>query len=453
MLRDCPVHKGFADLSPTMKSYSTYKDSGQPWLGAIPKHWRTVPTFVVLRERQVPNVGLREKTLLSLSYGRIVVKDIDSAFGLLPASFETYQIVEPGNIILRFTDLQNDHKSLRVGLAKNAGIITSAYLCLSVNQSLMPEYAYQQLHAVDTQKLFYSMGGGLRQSMSYDDLRRMPFLVPPADEQAAIVSYLDRKTADIERFITKKRQLIVLLNEQKAAIINRAVTKGLNLDAPMKESGVEWLGAVPAHWEVVRAKYLFREINDRTTEGEAGRHLSMSQKFGLIDQAEVGDRPAATDTQEGFKKCSIGDLVLNKLKSHLGVFAVASMDGLVSPDYAVYQLANNGNVHYFERLFKTKMYIAEFTKAARGIVIGFMRLYTPDFFNISCLCPPAAEQEEIMRFIDAEVHKVSQAIAKIEREIELINEYRITLISDVVTGKIDVREAADAESAATSLTT
>ncbi len=436
-----------------MKPYPNYKDSGQPWLGPIPEHWRTVPTFVVLRERQVPNIGMREKTLLSLSYGRIVVKDIDSAFGLLPASFETYQIVEPGNIILRFTDLQNDHKSLRVGLAKNDGIITSAYLCLSVNQSLLPEYAYQQLHAIDTQKLFYSMGGGLRQSMGYDDLRRMPFLVPPADEQAAIVAYLDRKSADIERFITKKRRLIALLNEQKAAIINRAVTKGLNPDVPRKASGLDWMGEVPAHWEIVRAKYLFREINDRSAGGEEGRHLSMSQKFGLINQSEVGDKPAATDSQEGFKKCSIGDLVLNKLKSHLGVFAVASMEGLVSPDYAVYELAANGNVHYFERLFKTKTYIAEFTKAARGIVIGFMRLYTPDFFNIPCLYPPAAEREEIMQFIDAEVDKANQVIAKTEREIELIQEYRTTLISDAVTGKIDVREVADAKNSAANLMT
>ena len=245
-----------------MKPYPAYKDSGLPWLGYIPTNWHTAPTFVVLRERHVPNVNLKEKTLLSLSYGHIVVKDIDSTFGLLPASFETYQIVEPGNIILRFTDLQNDQRSLRVGLAKHLGIITSAYLCLATSRTIIPEYAYYQLHSLDTQKIFYSMGGGLRQSMGYEDLRRMVFLLPPLDEQAAIAAYLDRKIADIEQFISKKQQLITLLNEQKAAIINQSVTKGLNLSVPMQPSGTKLYPYIPVNWKMTRLRYVCTKVAD-----------------------------------------------------------------------------------------------------------------------------------------------------------------------------------------------
>jgi len=258
-----------------MKPYPAYKDSGTPWIGEIPTHWDLAPAFALLQENKVSNRGLQNTNLLSLSYGRIITRDVDAG-GLLPASFETYQIVEPGNIIMRLTDLQNDQKSLRVGLSRHSGIITSAYLCLRTKGNLSPGYAYYVLHALDTMKVLYTMGGGLRQTMDFVDLRRMPVLLPRPEEQAAIVAYLDRKNADIDRFITKKRQLIALLNEQKAAIINQAVTRGLDPKVPMKASGVEWLGDIPAHWTL-------------TTVGRAMR-LGRGR---VISHEEIGENPGS----------------------------------------------------------------------------------------------------------------------------------------------------------------
>ncbi len=441
-----------------MKPYPIYKHSGQPWLGPIPEHWRTVPTFVALRERQVPNIGLREKTLLSLSYGRIIIKDIDSAFGLLPASFETYQIVEPGNIILRFTDLQNDHKSLRVGLAKNDGIITSAYLCLSVNPFVLPQYAYQQIHAIDTQKLFYSMGGGLRQSLGYNDLRRMPFLVPPAAEQAAIVAYLDRKTAAIERFITKKRQLIALLNEQKAAIINRAVTKGLNPDAPMKASGVEWLGEVPAHWEVRRLKFLGRiryGLGQPPEEKEAGLPLirATNVERGRIVEKDMvyvnpNDVPSGRDA---FLRS--GEIVVVRSGAYTADSAIipTEYDGaVVGYDMVVTPRQINASFMAFVLLSRYVLQNQLFLQRMRA---AQPHLNKEELGEANILVPPVEEQENIVSYIEAESTIISEAISRIEREIKLIQEYRTTLISDAVTGKIDVREAVEAESAAASLIT
>src|SRR5690625_5059945 len=148
------------------KPYPEYKDSGIEWVGDIPKGWKVVPLFSVMSERRKPNIGLREKNLLSLSYGSIVNRDIDSLEGLLPASFETYQIIYPSDIIFRLTDLQNDKKSLRSAIAKAKGIITSAYLA-TICKTINAEYAQYLFRFYDLSKVFYSMGGGLRQSMRF----------------------------------------------------------------------------------------------------------------------------------------------------------------------------------------------------------------------------------------------------------------------------------------------
>lgn len=149
------------------------KDSGIPWIGQIPAHWEIKYLFQLAKEHCISNKEIHHQNLLSLSYGRIVRKDINTTDGLLPESFDTYQVVEPGNIILRLTDLQNDHKSLRVGLVTEEGIITSAYVCLEINQDFDPVYFYNMLHSYDLKKVFYSMGGGLRQNLNYQGLRKL----------------------------------------------------------------------------------------------------------------------------------------------------------------------------------------------------------------------------------------------------------------------------------------
>ena len=145
-------------MSADLKPYPAMKDSGVPWLGEVPEHWKQLPGRACYRERQVPNTGLIETTVLSLSYGRIVVKPVDKLHGLVPASFDTYQIVEPGNIIIRPTDLQNDWNSLRFGLSHNRGIITSAYLCFHTTDLWTREYGHLLLHTYDLSKVFYGLG-------------------------------------------------------------------------------------------------------------------------------------------------------------------------------------------------------------------------------------------------------------------------------------------------------
>lgn len=420
------------------KPYRAYKDSSLPWLSHIPTHWQELPGFSGYRERQVKNTGMIESTVLSLSYGKLVVKPPEKLHGLVPMSFETYQIVDPGNIIIRPTDLQNDWTSLRVGLAKERGIITSAYLCLNTVGSLVPDYGYLLLHTYDLRKVFYGLGSGLRQNLSYADIKHLPILIPPREEQAAIVRYLDSKLAEIDQFIDGKRRSIELLNEQRSVIISRYVMRGIEPSVKMRPSGIEWLGDIPEHWETKRSKFLFREVDERSKTG-AETHLSMSQKYGLIPSSQIDERRLVSESYAGGKVCDPGDLVLNRLKAHLGVFALASERGLVSPDYTVFRPICPMEPRYFEALYRTPACRVELRQRSKGIVQGFWRLYTDDFYDIRIPVPPLTEQTAIMAALDNELAAVDTTISRTEREIELTNEYRTALISDVVTGKIDVR--------------
>ena len=206
------------------------------------------------RLHYLSNKEVHHQNLLSLSYGRIISKDINGVSGLLPASYDTYQIVEEGNIVLRLTDLQNDQKSLRVGLCTQEGIITSAYLALQPRVTVLPAFLYLLLHAADIMKVFYSMGNGLRQNLNWGELRKLSCVLPPLAEQRAIVSYLDSKVGQIDSYVAKQTQQIELLKELKQAVIANAVTKGManynNHHTKLKQSGISWIGEIPEHWEV-----------------------------------------------------------------------------------------------------------------------------------------------------------------------------------------------------------
>lgn len=213
----------------TGKPYPTYKPSGVEWLGEVPEHWESGPGKLCYREKKAPNTGLKETKVLSLSYGQIVFKSDDKLHGLVPASFETYQIIEGGDIIVRPTDLQNDRTSLRFGLSRHNGIITSAYLCLRTTKKMEYGYGYLLLHVYDLKKIFYGLGSGLRQNLDFKDFKYLPCLIPPLPEQLAIIEYLNRATTDIDTAITSARREIELLREYRTRLIADVVTGKLDV--------------------------------------------------------------------------------------------------------------------------------------------------------------------------------------------------------------------------------
>ena len=260
------------------------------------------------------------------------------------------------------------------------------------------------------------------------------------NEQQQIVRYLDWKTSQINHLIHGYERLISLLDERKTAVINKAVTKGIRKGVSMKDSGIEWLGEIPYNWETMRCKMLFTEQDLRSENGEE-THLSMSQKYGLIPEEKLKERHTVSESYAGAKVCHQNDLVLNRLKAHLGVFALAPQLGVVSPDYTVLKV-NEGKIlpKFAEIVLKSEACRRELRIRVRGITEGFWRLYTDDFNTIVLPVPSLDEQREIIEFLKNDTDKLDKAINSMQREIVLLRERRTRLISDVVTGALDVRD-------------
>lgn len=422
------------------KPYPAYRDSGLPWIEKIPEHWDVLPNFAVFAERTERGFAALEMLSVTIDQGIIRQADLLKNSSKKDSSNEDksqYKRVAVGDIAYNKMRMWQG----AVGVSECEGIVSPAYIVLTPREDINTRYFHYLLRTPDYTAYSRAYSYGIcddQLSLRFEDFKRMYSPVPPRREQDYITRILDCKLAEIDQFIAGKRRLIELLNEQKSVIINHAVAKGMTPTVKMKPSGIEWLGEIPEHWEVRRARFLFREVNERSATGHE-THLSMSQKYGLVESSRVVLLTLQSASFAGFKICRENDLVLNRLKAHLGVFARASMTGLVSPDYTVLRPEAGVVTSYYERLFRHPAYIGALTKAAKGIVVGFWRLYTPEFYDLRLPVPPASEQKMIMSETATETADITSAIARAEREIEIVNEYRTALISDVVTGKIDVR--------------
>lgn len=385
------------------------------------------------------NKDVHHQNLLSLSYGRIVRKDINTTEGLLPASFDTYQIVEDGVIVLRLTDLQNDQKSLRVGLAKEEGIVTSAYVCLGVFKSMAPAYLYSVLHSYDIKKLFYSMGGGIRQGLNWQGLKKLDIPLPPLPEQLKIVSYLESKTSSIDAYVAEKEKELQLLNELKEAEIANVVTRGLNPDVKMKDSGIPWIGMIPEHWEVSRMKRIFSESKEKTSE-EGGILLSLSQYTGITlkDNAKKVGMFEAESTV-GYNIVHPGQFVMNIMLAWNGSYAVSDYEGIISPAYCVFNFNEDCEKKYFHYLLRQPSYYGAFKTMSKGIIESRLRLYPVYFLAFKTIIPPIDEQKAIVDHINQKCAKINSLIVEMEAEIEYMKEYKQRLIADCVTGQVNVQ--------------
>ena len=438
-----------------LKLYPVMKDSGIPWLVEVPEHWKQLPGRACYRKRQVPNTGLIETTVLSLSYGRIVVKPVDKLHGLVPASFETYQIVEPGDIIIRPTDLQNDWNSLRFGLSHNRGIITSAYLCFHTTDLLTREYGHLLLHTYDLSKVFYGLGSGLRQNLDWTDFKYLPCLVPPLPEQADIVRYLDHADRRIRRYISAKQKLITLLEEQKQAIIHQAVTGQIDVRTGQpypayKPSGVEWLGDVPEHLEVASLRHRYSQCLGKMLDSKriTGRHLLPYLRNTDIqwDRINIEDLPAMDISPNEYDRYTVqpGDLLVCE-GGEIGRCALWSDEpARYGFQKALHRLRPRNEGQDVARF----MYYA-LRAAAKGHAFNDGHLSTIAHLTGDKLrthrfpFPNFPEQAAIVRYLDKATADISIATDRAHRQIDLLREYRTRLIADVVTGKLDVREAAE----------
>jgi len=419
------------------------KDSGLSWVGEIPSDWVPHPVYYYFGERKNKNIFGQEDNLLSLSYGRIIRRDINTNGGLLPESFNTYNIVEAGDIIIRPTDLQNDKKSLRTGLCLERGIITSAYIALRPIRRLNSGFFRYLLHAYDISKVFYNMGNGVRQGLNFSEFSRLMVFEPPIEIQDKITQYLDTATAEVDEIISDVQTQIDTLEQYKRSVITETVTKGLNPDAEMKDSGIEWVGEIPAHWLVHPVYYYYGERKNKNYLGKEDNLLSLS--YGRVVRKDINTSDGLLP--ESFNTYNIvetGDIIIRPTdlqndKRSLRTGLVKE-HGIITSAYIDLCPIKQVDSRYFYFLLHAYDVMKVFYNMGNGVRQG---LNYSEFSRLMVFEPPYDEQVAMADYLEAKVEEVDVVISDKKAQLATLDEYKKSLIFEYVTGKKEVSEGAD----------
>ncbi|MBU3914876.1 restriction endonuclease subunit S [bacterium] len=424
-----------------LQRYPAYKDSGVEWIGEIPDGWEVTKLKNISKivngatpSSSVPSnwegdvlwvtpAEINNILFLKSSVRKITTKGLYSC---------GTSLVPEGSIIL----------TTRAPIGKTA--IAAKELCTNqgcksiVVKSGIPSFLNYQI--ASQTKVLNSLGKGTTfMELGNSELKNFLIPFPPLAEQTAIANFLDEKCGKIDVAVAQKEKMVELLKERKQIVIQNAVTKGLNPNAKMKDSGVEWIGEIPDHWETKRAKYLFFEANDRTIDGTE-ELLSVSHMTGVTSRSEKDVNMFLAEDYTGSKLCKKGDVVYNIMWAWMGALGVSGIAGIVSPSYGVYRpfKQNSFNPFYLEELLKGPEYVTHYNKVSTGLHSSRLRFYAHMFFNMEIGFPSKVEQDKIVEYIQIQTNKIDKAIALQQQLIEKLKEYKATLINSAVTGKIKV---------------
>jgi len=428
---------------------SEMKDSRVEWIGQIPAHWNLVrlKSLIVTRDGGAwgEEAAGRDGDMICLriadfdyqrycfkSHGELTVRHFK------PDVIERLRLM-PGDILV---EKSGGGEKTPVGRAvlfdKDYSALYSNFMDrLRCKDGINPQwllYNWATLYANNYTRPYIKQTTGI-QNLDISGLLSSQFIALPSEnEQEKVLSVVLNESKKVDALIVNVQSQIEKLKAYKQSLITEVVTKGLDPTVPMKDSGVEWIGEIPAAWDTVRVKQLLRERKERSAEGKE-EPLSMSQKVGLVPTKTLDAIPNPASSYVGAKLAFVNDLVFNKLKAHLGVFSVSKYDGLVSPDYAVYYSTGVVDLKYLEYLFKTPQCISEFSKRSTGIAAGLTRLYTDGLFAIECPLPPKDEQQAIVAYLDEKWTQIDRLIAIKQAKIEKLEQYKRSLIYEYVTGK------------------
>lgn len=411
------------------------KDSGIAWVGDVPSNWDVHPLYYFFQEHKHKNALGTEQNLLSLSYGKIIRKDINTTEGLLPENFNTYNIIEENDIVLRLTDLQNDKRSLRTGIARERGIITSAYVTLRSIRSLCPSYFHYLLHTYDLLKVLYNMGSGVRQGLNYEELSKVKLIEPPLDEQQKIAYFLDRKCAEIDGLIADIQAQIDTLEQHKKSTIIEVVTKGLNPDVPMKDSGIQWIGKIPQMWNCIRGKYILQYISKPTREDDGVITCFRDGEVTLRSKRRE-DGFTMADKEIGYQGIDVGDLVVHGMDGFAGAIGISDSRGKASPVLNV--LETKQNKRYIMYFLRSMAYGDVFMALATGIRVRSCDLRWNKLAELFYPVPPIEEQNAIVEYVDRIISETNAVIAAKKEQISTLEAYKKSVIFEYVTGKKEV---------------
>jgi type I restriction enzyme S subunit len=437
-----------------LKPYAEYKESGLPWLGQVPRHWevrrlkgvvdpsRPITYGIVQCGDHVPGGVPYIRPVDMKEDGRVRIPHLKRTSSEIASSYRRSEVRE-GDVIVSIGP--SFGKVMVIPAELSGANLTQGTARIAPSPVVDRFFAFWLIRSIAIHDAMAAVAtGSTFLALNLNPLGRIKIPLPPPAEQAAIVRFLDWANGRLERAIRAKRKVIALLNEQKQAIIHRAVTRGLDPSVPLKDSGVPWLGEIPEHWRVVRNMALFAH---RVEPGWQGLPvLQVSLRSGIteeeLDQFGRPKRLIADHTK--YKRINAGDIAYNTMRMWQGALGVSPTEGLVSPAYVVLRPRADTCSDFYDFLFHTEVYKQEVNRQSTGIVSDRNRLYWDSFKQMPNISLPPSEQGAIVVFIRAETGGLDTAISRLEREITLLREYRTRLVADVVTGKLDVRAAAAA---------
>ena len=398
-----------------MRKYDSYEKTSIPWTPVMPSHWHEYRSKRLFSNNKEKNVGNKESNVLSLTLKGVIRNDKERPIGLSPNDYSTYQIFEKDDLVFKLIDLENISTS-RVGIVPERGIMSSAYIRLTARKELNIRYFYMQYYAMWLRNIFNGLGAGVRQTLTANDLLNIGVVVPPIEEQNQIVSFLDWKVSSINSLINIRKAQIRSLEEIREKRIDEIVLRGIN-ESGHKRSGVDWFETVPENL------------------------ISLYTKLGVVQNCDVeyttGNRAT---TAEGYKKVYEDDIVVNIILCWMGAVGRCAYNGVTSPAYDIYKPRGEVCSRYYHYLFRTKRFSGQCYRAGKGIMAMRWRTYSPQFRNIIVPLPPYDEQIAIADYLDNLLKDTDDEITVLRDDISRLEELKTTLISDVVVGKIDVRD-------------
>lgn len=416
-----------------MSKRATFKQSQIEWIGLIPTHWEMKRGKYLFTPKKNVNNEFQSKNLLALTLSGVVPKDINSSIGLRPKDYKTYQIFRKNDLVFKMIDLENINTS-RVGLVHEKGIMSPVYLRFQpIEEKIHPKFAYWVYYDMYKKDVFNFIGRGVRSSLSSKDLLEVGLPVPSIQEQNFIARYIDSRLNIVDETNDKIRQKIDLLKEQRKVLINNCVTKGLDSTVEMKDSGVEWIGDIPKHWKAVKLKHVANHIMKKRLPNFG--EIKISAENVEPESGEIKNLYSRYQTEgQIFQK---GDVLFNKLGVYLNKVVYCDFEGLSMSEMIVlrpYRIF----AKYLQRILSSIRYIEHIDSHSRGVKLP--RASVENIMNAYVAVPPKSEQVEIAEYLDKIVDRINRMISLESRRIELLKEYRQSLISSAVTGKIRISE-------------
>ena len=420
-----------------LEKYPKYKDSGVEWIGEIPKHWNMLANKYIFKlKKNLVGKKSNQYDLLSLTLKGIIKRDMENPEGKFPAEFDTYQEVKKDDFVFCLFDIEETPRT--VGLSQYNGMITGAYTVMAV-KNMNKRYLYYFYLNLDSNKRLKALYKGLRNTIPKDSFFAFKTFVPPKQEQIKIANYLDQKTAQIDKAISLKEQMIERLGEQRQILINDAVTKGLDKTVKMKDSGVEWIGRIPKHWEVEKGKRLFRQMKRPIKDED---EIITCFRDGEVTLRKNRRTDGFTNAlkEHGYQGIRKGDLVIHNMDAFAGAIGISDSNGKSTPVYSVCipwneDLTLPEYYAYYLRHLAVQGFILSLAKGIRERSTDFR---FNDFGELLFPVPPKVEQKEIMSYVNSITQKTQRVIALYQQQIEKLKEYKATLIDSVVTGKVRV---------------